>query len=48
MSKKDTWLELLTKVEVLEKKLDAYEKKHNTHPKPNETKDEWISRLNKQ
>ena len=48
MSKRYTWLELLTKVEELEKKLDTYEKKHNTHPKPNETKDEWIARLNKQ
>jgi len=47
MSKRYTWLELLTKVEELEKKLGAYEKKHSTHPKPNETKDEWIARLNR-
>ena len=46
MSKRDTWLELLVKVEEFEKKLEEYERK--TRTLPNETKDEWIARLNKQ
>ena len=47
MSKKDTWLEILAKVEELQKRIDEYEKKHSTLPNPNETKDDWIARLNR-